>query len=255
MQRKTHGLWLSAIMLVIIVAFSFNPACSSKKTEQAKKHFDQALQFEDQKMLDDALKEYQEAIKLNPKYADAHFRLGALYHTFNSFSSALDEYNKVLHIDPKYPGIHTVIAHVYYVRGMNAWVRAMNLDQLTYGEADTTRELPYKDKNDLTTLINEFQNTLKTDTTNALTFSKLSQANYILAVDEYQKGIQANPSDTGAILYMALTFSEQGYPQKAMAEYDVLQKVDPRTASVLMTMLKQKEQEKLYYEELRKRQK
>jgi len=255
MQRKTRGLWLTAIMLVIMVALSFNLACSSKKTEQAKKHFDQALQFEDQKMPEDALKEYLKAIQLNPKYADAHLRLGALYHTLNAFTSAIEEYNKVLQIDPKYPGIHTAIAHVYYVRGMNAWVNAMKLDQLTYGEADTTRELPYKDKNDLTKLISEFQSTLKTDTTNGLTYSKLSQAYYILAVDEYQKGIQANPSDTGAILYMALTFSEQGYPQKAMAEYDVLQTVDPRTAGVLMTMLKQREKEKLYYEELRKRQK
>ncbi len=281
MQKKIRIPWLTIIIIVANMIISFNLACS-KKTEQAKKqvdqlspseeqrmsektvgmnsaeakkHVDLAIQNEEQKMPEEAIKEYQKAIQLDPNYAGAHYYLGALYHKLNAFTSAIGEYEKVLQIDPKYPGIHTAFAHVYYVRGINAWVRAIKLDQLNFGEADTLRQLPYKDKSELTKLIDDYQNSLKADTTDALTYSKLSQAYYILAVDEYKKGIQANPSDTGAILYMALTFSEQGYPQKAMAEHDILQKVDPRAAGVLLTMLKQKEKEKQYYEEMRKRQK
>jgi tetratricopeptide (TPR) repeat protein len=277
MQRKTFALWSTLIILVTCMIFSFNLACSKKnedtkpksnqalqqeeskttgtKNEQAQKHFNQALMYEEQKMPEDALKEYLEAVKLDPQFADAHFRLGALYHTLNAYASALEEYNKVLKIDPKYRGIHTAIAHAYYVRGMHAWVKAMNMDQLAYAEADTLRLLPYHDNAELNRLIDGYQNTLRKDTTDAAIFSKLSQALYILAVEEYQKGIQASPSDTAALLYLALTYSEQGYPQKAMKTYDALQKVDPRTAGILMTMLQQKEKEKLYYDELRKRRK
>ncbi len=254
MQRKIGISWLTIALLIISILLSFTIACG-KKTDQAKKHFNLALQYEEQKMPQEALKEYRQAIQLDPGLADAHFRLGALYHTLNSFAAAIGEYQKVLQINPNYPGIHTALAHAYYVRGMNAWVRAMNLDQLTYMEADTLRSLSYRDKAELNKSIEEYQNTVRADTSDAATFSKLSQAFYILAVEEYQKGIQANPSDTAAMLYLALTYSEQGYPQKAALLCDALTKVDPRAANVLQTMLQQKEKEKLYYDELRKRQK
>ena len=252
MEKKVVFARLTVFLLMIAILLSFTIACS-KKTEQAKKHFDLAIQYEEQKMPEQAIQEYKKAIQLNPQYAKAHLRLGALYHSLNAFSSALDEYQKVLQINPKYPGIHTVIAHVYYVRGMTAWVKAMKLDQMAYWQADTSRQLPYRDKAELLDLIKTYQNDLKSDTTNALTYSKLSQANYILAVDEYQKAITDNPADTSAILYLALTYSEQGYPQKAMTEYENLEQVDPRAAGVLKKMFAEKEKEKEYYESLKKK--
>jgi hypothetical protein len=44
---------------------------------------------------------------------------------------------------------------------------------------------------------------------------------------------------------------EQGYPQKAMTEYENLQKVDPRAAAVLQKVFEQKEKEKAYYESMK----
>jgi tetratricopeptide (TPR) repeat protein len=252
MQKKIGLTGLTVTLLIVSLLLFFTVACG-KKAEQAKKHFDQAVQYEEQKMPEEALKEYKQAIQLNPQYADAHYRLGALYHTLNAFSSAIDEYQKVLEIDPNYPGIHTAMAHVYYVRGMNTWVSAMKLDQMKYWRADTLRQLPYGDKAELLNLIQTYQNSLKSDTTHAEIFSKLSQAYYVLAVDEYQKAIEENPSDTSAILYLALTYSEQGYPQKARAEYENLQKVDPRAAAVLQNMFDQRAKEEEYYESLKKK--
>jgi tetratricopeptide (TPR) repeat protein len=252
MHKKIGFTGLTVTLLIISLLLFFTVACG-KKAEQAKKHFDQAVQYEEQKMPEEALNEYKQAIQLNPQYAEAHFRLGALYHTLNAYSSAVDEYQKVLEIDPNYRGIHTAMAHVYYVRGMTAWVKAMKLDQMTYWYADTSRQLPYQDKAELLNLIKTYQNSLKSDTTHAEIFSKLSQAYYVLAVDEYQKAIEENPSDTSAILYLALTYSEQGYPQKAMAQYENLQKVDPRAAGVLQKMFDQKEKEKEYYESMDKK--
>jgi tetratricopeptide (TPR) repeat protein len=251
MKKKAGYAGLTITLLIVSLLLSFNLACS-KKADQAKKHFDQAVEYEDQKMPDEAIKEYKQAIQLDPKYAEAHFRLGALYHTVNAFSSAIDEYQKVVQIDPHYPGIYTAMGHVYYVRGMSAWVKAMKLDQMTYWQPDTSRPLPpYRDKAELLNLIKTYQNGLKTDTTDAELYSKLSQANYILAVDEYRKAKETNPSDTSAILYLALTYSEQGYPQKATTEYENLQKVDPRAAAVLQKMFEQKEKEKAYYESMK----
>ena len=250
MQRKICFTGLTVTLLIIMLFFSFTVACG-KKAEQAKKRFDLGVQYEEQKMTEQAIQEYKQAIQLNPKFADAHYRLGTLYHHLKAYSSALDEYQKVLQIDPNFRGIHTAIADAYYVRGLLAWVRAMKLDRMTYWHADTSTQLPYRDKTELLNLIQDYQNSIKTDTSDAATFSKLSQAYYILTVDEYQKAIQANPSDTAAILYLALTYLEQGYPQKAMTEYENLQKVDPRAAAVLQKVFEQKEKEKAYYESMK----
>lgn len=118
---------------------------------------------------------------------------------------------------------------------------------------DTLRQLPFEDKAELLKLIEEYQNKLNTDTVDAETFSKLSQAYFICAVEEYQKAIQANPSDTAAQFYLGLTYSEQGYPQRAMAQYEILKKLDPRAGEQLLAMLKQKEKENQELEKLKKR--
>lgn len=252
MQTKTNLRGLTFTFLLVNLILLFAGACKNK-TEEAKKHFDLGVLYEEQKQPEDAIREFKQVLQLNPQYAEAHYHLGVIYHTLDAYSSAIQEYEKVISIDPKFPRIHTSLGHVYYVRAMKAWGRAAKLNQLDFWLADTTKQLGYKDRNELVELINDCQSKLKADTMNAEIFSKLSQANYLLAVEEYQKAIQADPSDTSAQLYLGLTYLEQGYPNKLMTQYEILKTLDPRQAEILLTMLKQREKENQYIEELKKK--
>ena len=251
MKKKTRIFGWAGVVLLVSLFLFFSGGCG-KKTDQAKEHFELGVKYFEKQKAKEALQEFKQAIQLDPEYADAHFQLGALFHTLRAYDSATAEYKEVLRINPNYPRIHTALANVYYEIGLRAWGKAVKLDQLAYWEPDTLRQLPFKDRDELLGLIEGYQNKLKADTVDAETISKLSQANFLLAADEYQKAIGANSSDTTAQLYLGLTYSEQGYPAKAMAQHEILKKLDPRAGELLLTVLKQKEKEKEDLKKIRK---
>jgi hypothetical protein len=123
---------------------------------------------------------------------------------------------------------------------------------MAYWLPDTTRKLPFKDKAELTHLVQEYLNKVNVDSADGETFSKLSQAYFILAGDEYELAVKADSRDTTAQLYLGMTYSELGYPDKAWARYEVIKQFDPNAAELLNTVLKQKEKEKEDMEKAKK---
>ncbi len=242
--------WVGMILLASFVLLS---ACGGvDKMEEAEKHFKLGVQYFEERQLEEALKELRQAIELNPQHAGGRYHLGGLYHLVKAYSQAIKEYEEVMRIDPDYPRIHTAFANLYYVRGLMAWGRAVKMDKITFWFPDTTRKLPFEDRDGLVELIQEYHNRVDADTADAETFSKLSQAYFILAAEEYQKAVQASAVDTTAQLYLGLTYSEQGYPDKAMTQHKILKKLDPNSAELLLTVLQQKEKEKTQIEESKK---
>jgi len=249
--------WTKAVLVVSLLLF-FAGGCGkktehTKKQEEAKKHFDLGVQYLEERQPEEALRELKRAIQLDPDYADAHFHLGGLYNAVKAHDSAIKEYEEVRRINPHYPRLHTALGNFYYERGLRAWGKAIKLDRLTYWFPDTLRRLPFKDRDELVGLIEGYQNKLETDTVDAGTFSELSQAYFLLAAEEYQKAIQVDSLDTTAQLYLGLTYSEQGYPAKATAQYDILKKLTPNLGELLLSVLRQKEKEKQEIEESKKR--
>ncbi len=250
--RKKTDIWRWTRVVLLATLFLFFANGCGKKTDQAKKHFDLGVQYLEERKLDEALGELRRAIQLDSDYADAHFYLGNLYQALKAYTPAIKEHKEVLRIDPNYPRIHTALANVYYEKGLRSWGKAVKFEKFTFWLPDTTRQLPFKDKDELVELIDEYQNNLRADTTNAETFSKLSQACFLLAAEEYQVAIQVNSHDTTAHLYLGLTYSEQGYSHKAMAQYELLKELDPNSAELLLAVLKHKEEEKKQLEEFKK---
>lgn len=245
--------WAGLIVVVSVLAFFLGGCKGKDNKEQAKKHLEVGVQHFKDKELEEALREFKKAVELDPGYADAHYHLGSLYHALKAYSVAIDEFKEVQRLDPAYPRIHTSFANLYYERGLKAWGRAVNFDRISFWLPDTTRKLPYEDKDGLLELIEEYSDKVKSDTSDAETFSKLSQAYFVLAAEEYEKAVQANPSDTTAQLYLGLTYSEQGHPDKAMVQYEVLKKLFPNAAELLIGVLNQKEKEKERLDEIKKR--
>ena len=262
--------------IILMSFFLFYTWGCKKERGKAKKHYKQGVEYRKQELDNQAIQEFQQAIKIdsnyaeahyelgvlyhakedykaafrelkqavniNPDYADARFRLGFLYHGLRGYSQALTEFEEVLRIDPNFPRIHTAIGNVYYERGLRAWGRAIRLDW-SYLLADTLKEISYKDKDELKEAIDDYISGIESDTTNPALFSKLSQAYYTCAQDEYQKAIAIDSLDTAAQLQLGLTFSEKGYQNKAMKQYGVLKNIDPQAADMLLQVIRQKEEE------------
>jgi len=254
MSRNGGSLvWMSLSLAIGILGLSFW-GCGPDKKEEARKHFKIGIQYAEERQMDGALSELKRAVELDPDYAEARFRLGGVYHELKAYSLAVKEFEEVMRLDPNYPRVHTALANLYYERGLMAWGRAVKFDRMSFWFPDTLRKLPYDNRDGLIKLIQEYQNTVKSDTVDAETFSKLSQAYFILAGEEYEKAVRANPADTTAQLYLGLTLSEQGYPQKAMVQYEVVKKLAPNVADLLTGVLEQKDREKAQMEEYKKAQ-
>jgi cytochrome c-type biogenesis protein CcmH/NrfG len=235
--------WMPFCLALGILGLSLL-GCGPNKKEEARKHLKIGMQYAEEKQMDHALPELRRAVELDPANADARFGLGQVYHALKAYSRAVGEFEEVMRLDPNFPKVHTALANLYYERGLMAWGRAVKFDRMSFWFPDTLRKLPYENRDGLVKLIEEYQNTVRSDTVDAETYSKLSQAYFILAGEEYQKAVQADSTDSTAQLYLGLTYSEQGYPQKAMAQYEVVKKLSPSMAELLMAILNQKDKER-----------
>ncbi len=69
MQKKTRIFGWGGAILTVIIILLLTVACKNK-SEQAKMHFDQGFQYEKQQKIEEALREYRQAIQLAPDYAE-----------------------------------------------------------------------------------------------------------------------------------------------------------------------------------------
>jgi tetratricopeptide (TPR) repeat protein len=63
-----------------------------------------------------AKKEYEQAIKLSPKYSEAINNLGAIYYGQKSYRRAIREYRKALVLNPLAASIHSNLGSAYFAR-------------------------------------------------------------------------------------------------------------------------------------------
>lgn len=62
----------------------------------------------------DASVQYWNALKLNPRLADAHFRLAEIYYDHIWNYEALNELQQLEKINPKYPGLYLLLGKLYH---------------------------------------------------------------------------------------------------------------------------------------------
>jgi tetratricopeptide (TPR) repeat protein len=66
--------------------------------------------------LDTARKQYQKAIKANPKYAEAINNLGTVYYAKKDYRRAINQYKKALVIQPNSASMHSNLGTAYFAR-------------------------------------------------------------------------------------------------------------------------------------------
>ena len=84
-----------------------------------------------------AITDFNKALEINPRYADAYYNRGNVWGKKGNHDSAIADYNRTLEINPRY-------ADAYYNRGI-AWAKKGNLLQ-ALADARKSLSLNPKDK-------------------------------------------------------------------------------------------------------------
>ena len=96
-------------ILILMVA-----GCTKK---EAEKHYNLALESAARGLYHKALKNFDQAIKLNSKHARAYLGRGNLYALRNEYENAFQDYNKALSIDPAMAETYTNRGNLHQVKG------------------------------------------------------------------------------------------------------------------------------------------
>src|SRR5438874_11315150 len=83
--------------------------------------------------MDEARRNYEKALKLNPKYAEAINNLGTVYYARRSFRRAIAQYNKALKLTPNSASIYSNLGTAQFARkkykeASESYQKALSLD-------------------------------------------------------------------------------------------------------------------------------
>ena len=155
-----------------------------------------------QQKLNEAITEYQAAVRLDPKYSPPHSNLGSLYEAQGKPEMAIAEYQAAIQLDPELASPHVGLGHVYYDQhkpemAITEYQAAIQLDPKA-AVPHVALGLVYQDQHKPEMAIAEYQMAIQLDPKFAGSRVDLgdlyySQHKLEMAIDEYQKAIELDP--------------------------------------------------------------
>lgn len=142
------------------------------KDSSIQTRIEKGLELQNNGFFDDAIKEYQEVLKIEPDNAEIHKRLGDAFYDKQNELEALIEYRESIRIDPNNAATHNNLGLVYYQLGLYSDAikelkEALNIEP---GDAKTLSllSLVYVDKGKFDLGLNTAREALKIDPNTAL---------------------------------------------------------------------------------------
>lgn len=156
-------------------------------------YFNRALTHEGKGNLDLALKDYEAALKVNPKYINAHLNRGVLLKNAGRTGEALDAYSKIIELDAK------------------------------NDKALFNRGLLYLERLEPDAALKDFDKAISFETGQAIYYAKRGEANFAVgdhkkALADYNKAIDMAPEKTDYYRKRSKVHAAMG--QKTLAEAD-----------------------------------
>lgn len=199
-------------------------------------HHDLAAVLDGQHRPELAVKEYREAIRLNPTYAYPHDGLADVLDEQHDREGAISEYRKAIALDPKFEFPHYKLASILTEMGQaseadNEYQRAMYLDP---GDPDVHIQLANSldSRHRYDSAVAEYQLALKMDPHNEEAHVDLAdtlrkQGKLRIAAQECLLAINLDPFDADAHTNLGDVLRDEHELSDAAAEYRTASRLDP----------------------------
>jgi tetratricopeptide (TPR) repeat protein len=189
------------LILAVLLVFSI-VSCSE---QPAKTHFEKGKQLFNQSNYDEAIKEFDEAIRLKPDMAEAYAFRARSYNRKDDYDRGLADANKAIQLNPK-------LAVGYYARGNN-----------------------YRDMNDKDSAIANYTEAVKLDPKFALAYANRGNAyadkkDYDRAIADYTEAIKIDNNYAWMYVDRGNAYAEKKDYDRAITEYTFAIRLDPKFA-------------------------
>ena len=192
--------------------------------------------YADLGQLDVAVTNYNEAIKIKPDYAKAHFNLGGSLHELGQLKAAVKSYEKTLEIEPGYAEAHNNLGNVYKELEQNelavkSYQKALEFKP-DYVEAQYSLGIMFQDLGQFEAAINCYEMVLAIKPDFADAFNNLGVAFLNLdqldkAVKSYKAALKLNPNFVEAINNLGIGLYNLGQMEDAIKSYEKVIAIQP----------------------------
>jgi len=192
------------LFLVVASAASGQSASEKKKAEDSNKR---GFDYYKKGNYDQAIAEYTEAIRLNPKFSEAYIMRGLAYSQKKDYDLAIADYDKAIQLDPKDKWAYIGRGSNYddignYDHAIADFDKAIQLDQ-KFALAYKNRARIYRLKKDFTRAISDANQAVSLDPNNEINLitrglAYLGNGDYDKAIADFEKSLQIDSNNTSA---------------------------------------------------------
>jgi len=167
-----------AFILVFILSFSLYSIYTQKrKWDISRESFTSGMRKFELDNLPEAIKHFEEAVKINPRYAEAYYNIGECYYYLKEYNKAIEAYEQAVKIEPLHASAYWGLGLCYseikrYQKSLDSYKQALKIDprnvETQSGLGDSYAKLGrYKEA------IETYQQLINTDPNNALIYNEL----------------------------------------------------------------------------------
>jgi len=213
--------------------------------QTAKEIFKQAEKYFNQKEYRDAIYFYKKALKKNPYYTKAIYRIAKCYNLLNDIDNAEKYYKKALSIDPNYLPALNSLGYIYITKGkasraLKYFKKVLNLSPLNYDALIGTAKvyIIYRDYETAERYLNQ---AIKKEKTNPKAYIALAQI-YILkekfkkALSYLDKAKTYAPGESKIYFYKAVIDEKTGNLLKAKKNYEKAFALNKNDSSIILNL-------------------
>jgi tetratricopeptide (TPR) repeat protein len=241
LQRCVKNAWIghphfnsrSKPILYLVLFLITLSGCTER---QIRVHFENAQRQQAHGHIDSAMAEYRTILTLDPKAADAHNALGALYARRGSFQQALTHHRQAHAITPDQPDIHFNLGIAYVGLGQtdSAMIayQAVIKKEPKHSDAHNGLGTVYAMLGNINNARQHYQKAVEHNPRNADAYNNLglldaSQGQLIEAAINYQKAIGHQPNFPDALNNLGSALAELGQYDQAQPHFENALRLNP----------------------------